>query len=311
MASDNTGLIVGGVIALGGIGFGIYEWYQAGQTAKKSKELTEKVTQYEALVAQLNIKIDDYMAETNRVIAKFNNAMAKGGAMTPEEEADLEAEKAVLIQTETDINALQDELERLRIIIDGLVADLNKPAPTLPGWMSLGSTLLSWGFITKIGVVVGIGYFTKTMIDRWGKGGGTGGSSGTTIVTLPNGHVVTGANSDQVDAKVKQYLLETSPVLDVSAMVVALPSVRDKFSELPLWVQDAIAADAGILEWYEQPNWAPYLRETPSWVYALMTALVVLAACYAISLPALWATTETVPATITITAQRLAPAFAW
>ena len=317
MGNDNTWLIVGGVIAVGGIGFGLYQWWKRAEQAEAAKKLAEKTQEYIPLQDQYNALQEQYGAELQNIITKLNNAVAAGGTMTPEQEADLEAEKQYAAQMEAQLKEMEDELVTLRKALLDLANKANEPPPTLPGFTKTVDKVLQWGLIKVVeyGAIAGGVYFggkyVKHVIDRWFKGGGKGGSPGSTSATLPNGHVVTGANADEVETRVKQYLLETSPVLNVNAMLVAVPDVRAKFAELPLWVQDVIAADAGILEWYEYPDWTPYLRRTPDYGYALMTALVVIAGCSAISLATLWASTATVPVTITTTAERLAPAFAW
>lgn len=309
--ADNTGLIVGGIIAVGGIGFGVYQWYQSGERAKAAKKLADDVNAYMALAAQHDALQDQYELELNQIIAKLNNAVASGGQMTPEQEADLEAEKQHAVELEAQIVDIEKQMEDLEKIIAADAAKAGQSVPALPGFTDTVNKLLLWGLIkaAEVGGVYFVGKYVYRVIDRWTKGGGTGGASGTRGTRCPvDGASVSGNSTDEVEANMEAHFRLYHPVVNVNAMVAALPEARAKFGELPLWVQDAIAADAGI-EWYLYPDWSPYLRQSPDSLFAIMVSLAVLAACFYIALPLLPAAVGTVPGTMEGMAGVLVPAF--
>jgi hypothetical protein len=85
---------------------------------------------------------------------------------------------------------------------------------------------------------------------------------------------------------VERHLATHHPV-NVNAMVQVLPDARAKFAQLPEWVQESVAVDTGIEGFFYQPDWRPYLMQTPWKVYAIIACVVVLAVGVAIVAPGL------------------------
>lgn len=262
MGNDNLPIIVGGVIAVGGIGFGVYEWWKRNQQAEKVKELNEKVTELQGL-------INEYIEESNTLIAKFNR-VAEKGSMTPEEQAEIEREEAILSQLELEIGRLQDEINRLK---EETGSTIDTP--------SLEDRLFNAGLII-VSVIVAMkllpdGLKVAKMVVEWVKSFRNRQGPPPSASCPKCGASVGGATMDEQKQNMQTHLIAYHAIASPSVIAEVIPSAQAQFEQLPLWVQDSLAVEAGIETFYLSPDWTPQIQIEPWRVYTIIAAFIVLA----------------------------------
>ncbi|GAI06454.1 unnamed protein product, partial [marine sediment metagenome] len=133
-------------------------------------------------------------------------------------------------------------------------------------WGALGTAgLITVGMVTAlIGVKVGYGIFktVRQIIDDWHDHFHPGGTS----VSCPSCEVdISGATAKEAQANLEFHLKTYHPI-NIETMLVVVPDARGKFAELPTWVQDMVAVEAGIEGFYLEPDWRPSFESYPWYV---------------------------------------------
>jgi hypothetical protein len=273
---DYTGLGLGAV----GVGYGGYEWWRTNDLRKHWGDI---VADTDTMLGY----IDQYVLGVNELIAKFNTAAASG---VPVDNEEVNREVAELSNLEhliehqleiiyTDIGKAKEDAEN--DWVSWLWAHL---PPSVKALIGLGVII---GGIAIAFATVAVGLFVarviKNITDFWHNNNRP---TGTAAGCPSCNATITAANAQELRMNVERHLATHHPV-NVNAMVQVLPDARAKFAQLPEWVQESVAVDTGIEGFFYQPDWRPYLMQTPWKVYAIIACVVVLAVGVAIVAPGL------------------------
>ena len=265
--SDIFGLLLG----FGGGAYGGYEAY----TSSKVRSDWGNV---KATWASLDANIAQWFMEVNAIITKFNNAFS--GAV-PLDVADVDREEAIASALEKIIN------EQFVIIykdLDATIADVHRSlwyqidawGKSFAGRIGADAVLAAKALITG-GMFIGGGFIVTKLVtglkNRYNDSKFPFGLS----LTMADGTVITGNTTQELELSVQRYYA-TTYVLNDAALATAMPGVVAQFNQLPSWVRNELANEAGITEFYQSPAsvWATEFRHLPAWAWGLLAAIVVI-----------------------------------
>lgn len=296
----NTVLLIGGVAAAGGVAWWIYDKYFGGGGGDDYEQFIKHLATY-------NNMVDDYVAETQSLLAEVNTWFDTGEPLTAEQQqwlSDFEnnlnniKQPAIIKERETVIKYVPDpsstppdffeELtDKVGIVVDAVV---------------IGTVVIIGLYVFKVGSWV-VTKFIKNWNDR---------NQGPPSTTMPtSGAVVTDIDLDALTQQVLEKI-KAENTIDPSAINVAAPEAQALYDTLPSWIQaritsvafDAAVMDGYALAWDPQRNWVSDMLANPNLVtyVAVATAVVAGIGIIAIAAPA------AIPA-IAGVGSRLAPVF--